>query len=53
MKIGLDFDNTLVSYDALLHRLAVQRELIQPTSHNGKKAIRDQIRRLPCEDRLR
>ena len=27
MLVGVDFDNTIVSYDALLHRLAVERGL--------------------------
>ena len=28
MLVGVDFDNTIVSYDALLHRLAVKRGLV-------------------------
>jgi thiamine kinase-like enzyme len=44
MVIGVDFDNTLVSYDDLFERLARERGL---TTGPGKKAIRDQIRQLP------
>jgi hypothetical protein len=45
--IGVDFDNTLVTYDELLHSLAVQQGLIHPTAEKNKKCIRDQIRQLP------
>lgn len=45
--IGVDFDNTIVSYDDLMHALAVQRGLIQPAVKKSKKDIRDTIRQLP------
>lgn len=45
--IGIDFDNTIINYDALLYRLAVERQFIHPTAHCGKKHIRDRIRALP------
>jgi hypothetical protein len=48
--IGIDFDNTIVNYDALLFRLAVERQFISPTARPGKKAIRDHIRTLPDGD---
>jgi len=44
MVIGVDFDNTIVSYDRLFEQLARERGLNVPS---GKKAIRDQIRLLP------
>ena len=44
MVLGVDFDNTLVSYDELFASLARERGLATAT---GKKAIRDQIRELP------
>jgi thiamine kinase-like enzyme len=47
MVIGVDFDNTLVSYDELFERLAHERGLATST---GKKAIRDKIRQLPDGD---
>lgn len=50
MVIGVDFDNTIVSYDKLLHQLASARGLIGAESGSGKKPIRDQIRRLPDGD---
>jgi hypothetical protein len=45
--IGVDFDNTLVSYDALLKRLAVERGWVPPQIKAGKREIRDFLRRLP------
>jgi len=45
--IGVDFDNTLVSYDDLLECLARERGLVPADATPGKKTIRDNIRRLP------
>lgn len=46
--IGVDFDNTLVTYDAVLYTLALERGLLPPgDACSGKKAIRDRIRLLP------
>jgi hypothetical protein len=47
MVIGVDFDNTLVSYDELFERLARERGLAAAV---GKRAIRDQIQQLPDGD---
>src|SRR5436190_2214352 len=44
MVIGVDFDNTLVSYDELFEQLVRERGLITGT---GKKVVRDQIRQIP------
>jgi hypothetical protein len=45
--IGVDFDNTIVSYDDILHKVALERGLIQQEAAKSKKEIRDRIRRLP------
>ena len=44
--IGVDFDNTIVSYDDLIHRIAVERGLIPSDTLKSKKHIRDRIRQL-------
>ena len=44
--IGVDFDNTIVSYDDLIHRIAVKKRLIPPDTLKSKKQVRDCIRRL-------
>ena len=46
-RIGVDFDNTLISYDKLIHAIALERGLIRPDTHKNKKTIRDAIRQLP------
>ncbi|MEG3969495.1 hypothetical protein QUA00_18015 [Microcoleus sp. T2B6] len=48
--IGVDFDNTIVSYDDLMHRLAVEKGWISPEVSKSKKQIRDCIRLLPNGD---
>ena len=44
--IGLDLDNTLVSYDDLFHALAVERGLIDGSAPKHKRIIRDLIRKV-------
>ena len=50
--IGIDFDNTLVNYDVLFHRIALERGLISAGPAQSKREIRDAIRRLPEGDIL-
>ncbi|MFC1516304.1 hypothetical protein ACFL7E_06040 [Thermodesulfobacteriota bacterium] len=45
--IGVDLDNTIVSYDNVLFRVALEQKLIGPTDPSGKKAVRDAVRKLP------
>ena len=45
--IGVDFDNTLVNYDSLINRLAIERGLVHPGAQKSKREIRDAIRQLP------
>jgi hypothetical protein len=47
LRIGLDFDNTLITYDDVFLAMARERGLT-PADFNGRKqAIRDNIRLLP------
>lgn len=46
MRVGLDFDNTVVCYDALFARCAREAGLVPPDTPEAKKAVRDTIRRL-------
>ncbi|MBX9963537.1 MAG: haloacid dehalogenase-like hydrolase [Burkholderiales bacterium] len=50
MLIGLDFDNTIVSYDVLFHRAAQEKGLIPDGIVESKLAVRDYLRRLDRED---
>jgi len=47
LHIGIDFDNTLVSYDALFHRCARERSLIPPDLPPTKAAVRAWLWRQP------
>jgi hypothetical protein len=44
MIIGVDFDNTIVCYDALFHRVAVERDLVPASVAVNKNAVRDHLR---------
>jgi hypothetical protein len=44
MRIGIDFDNTIVSYDALFHRLALEKNIIPQNLPASKVAVRDYLR---------
>lgn len=45
--VGLDFDNTLVTYDAVIHRAAVDQDLIPAATPVNKRLVRDRIRERP------
>lgn len=48
MRIGIDFDNTIVTYDEVFRSAALARGLIgESAAVAGKQAIRDRIRLLP------
>jgi len=49
MLIGLDFDNTIVRYDRLFHRLADERGLLGEPVAVNKTAVRDYLRRIGRE----
>ena len=42
--LGLDFDNTLVSYDKLFHQVALEKGLINESISADKIVIRDHLR---------
>lgn len=48
--LGLDFDNTLVRYDKLFHRLATEKGLIKHTVGANKTAIRNYLREVGKEE---
>ena len=49
-KIGLDFDNTLVCYDGVFHRAAMDRGLVPAGLATDKGSIRDYLRAQGRED---
>jgi hypothetical protein len=44
MLVGLDFDNTIVCYDRLFHRLGVEYDLVPRRLTATKRAVRDYLR---------
>lgn len=51
MHIGIDFDNTIVCYDGLFHKVAREWELIPDRLPVNKLAVRDTLRAAGLEDR--
>jgi len=49
--IGVDFDNTIVCYDGLFRKLAVQQGLVPGDIAESKNAVRDYLRQIGEEDR--
>lgn len=50
MILGIDFDNTLVCYDELFHRVALERGLIPAELPRNKSEVRNHLRGLGRED---
>lgn len=50
MRLGLDFDNTLVCYDPVFPAVALERGLIPADLPATKDAVRDYLRRVGRED---
>ena len=50
MRIGLDFDNTIVSYDALFYEVALEQDLVPLDTPATKVAVRDYLRRVGKEE---
>jgi hypothetical protein len=51
LMIGLDFDNTIVCYDSIFHRVALEMGEITPEVPVTKEAVRDYIRQQGREER--
>lgn len=47
LHIGIDFDNTIVCYDELFHRCALERGLVPPGTPKSKSAVRGCLWSLP------
>jgi hypothetical protein len=51
MRIGVDFDNTIVCYDEVFHRIALAEKLIPAELPRDKTAVRNHLRAIGQEDR--
>ena len=49
--IGVDFDNTIVCYDDVFGRVAIERGLVPAAVASSKTAVRDHLRAIGQEDR--
>ena len=49
MRIGIDFDNTIVSYDELFHKVAIEQALVPADLPKSKLAVRDYLRKIDNE----
>ena len=49
MRIGIDFDNTIVSYDTLFYKVAVNQALVPADLPKSKLAVRDYLRKIDNE----
>jgi hypothetical protein len=47
LRIGIDFDNTIVGYDEVMYRIASERGLVGGDGDLTKRTVRDRIRQLP------
>ncbi len=51
MLIGIDFDNTIVCYDSVFHRAAIEMGWLEPaTEYRGKGWVRDTLRAQGMEE---
>src|SRR2546421_8484108 len=50
MRIGVDFDNTIVCYDALFHRVCREKDLIPAEVPVSKSEVRNHLRRIGKEE---
>ena len=50
MHIGIDFDNTIVSYDEVFHRVALEQGIVPATIDRTKLAVRNWLRKSGKED---
>jgi hypothetical protein len=50
VRVGLDFDNTIVCYDQVFHQVAVEKGLITADVPRSKGGVRDRLRALGLEE---
>lgn len=50
MTVGIDFDNTIVCYDRLFHRVCCEKRLIPETLPANKSDVRNHLRKSGQED---
>ncbi len=51
MLIGVDFDNTIVCYDDVFGKVAIEQGLVPPSAASSKASVRAHLRSIGQEDR--
>ena len=50
MRIGIDFDNTIICYDTVFYTIALEKGLITKDISQNKDSVRDHLRASGKED---
>jgi len=50
LKLGVDFDNTIICYDTIFHKVALENKLIPKNLPVNKGQVRDYLRKVGKED---
>jgi hypothetical protein len=50
LRLGVDFDNTLICYDGVFHAVALEQGLIPAATGTSKEEVRDHLRAVGRED---
>ncbi|MFH0986200.1 MAG: haloacid dehalogenase-like hydrolase [Candidatus Omnitrophota bacterium] len=50
LRVGIDFDNTIVCYDYIFHHVALERGWISSDTPKNKESVRDSLRQAGKED---
>lgn len=50
MLVGVDFDNSIVCYDSVIYKVALEKVLIPEDLANSKRQVRDYLRQQGLED---
>ena len=50
MRIGIDFDNTIICYNQVFNKIALEHNLIPETLPYGKNYVRDYLRKIGKEN---
>ena len=52
MVLGLDFDNTIINYNELFHKIAFEKNLIPADLPKEKNAVRNYLRENEIENEI-
>jgi len=50
LRIGIDFDNTIICYNGIFHKVALEKKLITQELSSNKMEVRNYLRKIGKED---